>query len=183
MAVITLAAAKNHLNITVETHDAELNDVIASAVSALEGRVGPIEAKPGMTHRAAGGGKGLLLPTSHAVVSVQSVTEAVDGGSALTMGDLLLNARAGVITYSNGSTFPARAYDIVYTAGYQPVPADLVWATKEMVRHLWESQRGPGMRPGAPPSEGVANTIPGGGELFPYRVEQILRAYRPMPVY
>jgi hypothetical protein len=62
--------------------------------------------------------------------------------------------------------------------GYVALPADLVLAAKEMVRHLWLTQRGSGVqRPGSRPSDTLSNTLPGAAYTLPFRVEQLLAPY------
>ena len=176
MTVLTLPEAKAHLNITSNTQDAELGSFIESAESAIADRVGPL-APTGVTVRVEGGRRALVLPTARSVISLTSVTPV--GSVALVLEDLHLNARAGVIEYADGSAFSARAYDVVFQAGYDALPGALRMAVLEMVRHLWDTQRGGGSaRIGSPQFEGTANTIPGAAYLLPFRVSELIAPYR-----
>lgn len=171
MSILILAQAKTHLNITVSTYDGEIQDTIDEAEAAIAKRVGPL-VSTATTVRVRGMGDALVLPTTPAL-SLTSVTP-VDG-TALTLADLYLDDAAGVVTYNSGGSFgAARAYDVVYNAGRASCPDDLLRAIKELVRHLWETQRGPTARPGSPVSEAMSNTIPGSAYVFPFRVEQLL---------
>lgn len=170
MSTLTLAVAKTHLNVTGSAQDGEIQDTIDEAEAAIAERVGPL-VSTATTVRVRGMSDALVLPVTPAL-ALTSVTP-VDG-TALTLADLYLDAAAGVVTYDSGGSFSARAYDVVYNAGRSSCPDDLLRAIKEMVRHLWITQRGPTGRPGSGASEGVSNTIPGAAYVFPFRVEQLL---------
>lgn len=170
MSTLPLAVAKTHLNVTGTTHDGEIQDTIDEAEAAIAERVGPLVSTP-TTVRVRGVSDALVLPVIPAI-SLTSVTP-VDG-AALTLADLYLDTEAGVVTYDSGGSFSARAYDVVYNAGRSSCPDDLLRAIKELVRHLWITQRGPTGRPGSGTSDAAANTIPGAAYIFPFRVEQLL---------
>ena len=176
MSVLTLAEAKAHLNITDSSSDAELQTFIDAAEAALAARVGPLG--PVTTSaRVAGGGRTLLLPDAPAV-SITSVTPV--GGTALTVGDLYLDKTGGAISYASDALFSASWYDVVYVAGRaaNTLPDDLLMADKELLRHMWSTQR-PGARSTSPLGGEAANTIPGAAYLFPFRVEALLAPYLP----
>lgn len=171
MSVVALTEVKTHLNLTVTTHDAEVQSFIDSAEAAIGERVGPL-ASATRTVRVRGESRTLVLPVAPAV-SLTSVTPA-DSSTALTLSDLYLDAAAGLVRYESGATFGARHYDVVYEAGRATCPADLKLAVKELVRHLWTTQRGVAARPFSRESEGPSNTLPGAAYVFPFRVEQLL---------
>lgn len=171
MSVVAPSEVKTHLNITGATHDGELQSFIDAAEAAIGERVGPL-ASTAHEARVRGGGTALVLPVAPAV-SLTSVTPA--DSTALTLSDLYLNEDAGVVTYESGGSFSARHYDVVYQAGRATCPADLKLAVKELVRHLWTTQRGSAPRPGGGPlSDSTSNTLPGAAYVFPFRVEQLL---------
>ena len=168
MSVLTLAEAKTHLNLTGSTHDTELQDAIDSAESVIAKRVGPL-ASTATAVRVRGMCSALVLPVLPAI-SLTSVTGA--GGAALTLADLYLDTASGLVTYDDGSAFSERYYDVVYAAGRGTCPDDLLLAVKELVRWLWQPQRGPKAR-------GTADqeTPTGLGYLLPYRVEQLIQPH------
>jgi hypothetical protein len=169
MSVLDLASVRTHLNLVATTYDAELQSVIDAAEAAIGQRVGPL-APTSTTARVRGGGSMLVLPVSPAV-SLTSVTPA--DSTALTLADLYLDTGAGLVTYESGATFSARHYTVVYQAGRATCPADLKLAVKELVRHLWTTQRGPTARAGLA-AEMTSNSVPGAAYAFPFRVEQLL---------
>lgn len=161
---MTLPDAKTHLGITVDTDDAELTVMITAAEAALAKMCGPLSATA-TTSIVDGGGRSLPLPVSP-VISLTSVT-ASDGTTIATTDLSVLPP--GLVTYTNGGAcFPALWYTVVYQAGRATCPADLLLADKELVRHLWATQRGGAARPG-PQSD---PTSP--GFSVPYRVQELI---------
>jgi hypothetical protein len=145
MSALTLADAKTFLNITAATYDAELQTFIDAAEAAIAQRVGPLTTSS-VTKRVPGYGWNLHLPI-YPAVSLTSVTPV--GGTALTLSDLHLEGDVGAVSYNGGSFFTSPAYDEVYTAGRASVPADLLMKVKFVLKYLWNTQRGTGVRPGA----------------------------------
>jgi hypothetical protein len=168
MAVLSLPEMKAHLNITRTDNDAEIEMMIAAAEAAIAKRVGPLGPET-ITARVEGGGA-LILPRTPAV-SVTSVTPL--GSTAITTG-LHLDQAAATVTYDNGAGFPPGYYDVTYEAGRATCPDDLLMALKELVRHMWTTQRGGSSRPGSQPSDALSNSLPGSAYAFPVRVEQLL---------
>lgn len=174
MSALGLADARTYLKISDNTLNAELQDTIDDAESILAQRVGPLSLVE-ITARVPGYGWSLHLPTFPAV-ELTSVSTA--GGSALTLADLYLEQRTGDVSYTGGAFFASAGYDVVYTAGHSPLPADLRRAIKRLVRALWNDQRGGGTRPGANPEAPISPS------LLPAVVEQLIQPYdiRPLGV-
>lgn len=172
MSVLSLDAAKAHLNVTGTKDDIEIAETIDAAEAAITKRVGPLE--PTLKTVRVSGGSALVLPTTPAV-SLTSITPV--NGAALTLADAYLDSEAGVVLNMWGGSFSSIAYDVAYVAGREDCPADLMLAVKELVRHLWKSQRGGAQRPGSQPSDAMSNTLPGAAYAFPFRVEQLIAPY------
>lgn len=168
MSTVKLAEAKTHLNITKSDADGELQSTIDAAEATIAQHVGPLA--PTTVTATLRGSSLLLLPTAP-VISLTSITGA--SGGALTVGDFTLDAAAGIVTYSSGAWFGSQWYTVVYQAGRTTCPADLLFAVKELVRHLWESQRNPARFPGSSISDGPLDT-PGAAYLMPYRVQELI---------
>jgi uncharacterized phiE125 gp8 family phage protein len=176
VAALTRDEVKKHLNITGTGNDDELDEFTARAEAAIEKRCGPLVATT-VSSRVRGGASILPLPKTP-VVSLTSITPL--DGTALTVADYIVSP-GGNVEGKTGVTFGSRWYDVVYKAGHAAtvpdVPADLKLAALELVRHLWDTQRGGTARPGSRPSDAMSNTIPGAAYLFPFRVEQLLTPY------
>lgn len=170
MSALTLADAKAHLNISgtpVNLGDTEFQSLIDSAESLIAERTGPLVPTT-VTDRVWSNGYQITLRTTP-VISLTSVTSVYANQTALPAS--LFISPAGVITWADGrSVFFAGYYDVVYQAGYASVPAGLLYAVKEMVRHLVMTQRGAGRA--AQPSDQMAP-----GYLFPYRVSEAMEPY------
>lgn len=176
MAVPNLDDIKAHLNIDDVKHDDKLRDFIEAAVAAIGERVGPL-APEARTVRVRPAGRGLRVPSP--AISLTSVTG--NDGAEVTISDLYL-APTGLISLEDGGALTARFYTVTYMAGRDPIPADLVLAVKELVRHFWDTQRGPTVRPGAGRSDSAANSVPGAAYTFPFRVSELLKPHLPLLV-
>ncbi len=169
MSTLTVAQAKAHLSISGSTYDVDLQSVIDAAEAVISKRCGPLTSTAVTTRIA--GGDDLVLPIIPAL-ALTSVTP-VDG-TALTLGDLYLDTDAGIVTYNSGSCFTARYYTVVYNAGRSSVPNDLLLGVKELVRHLWQTRRGPTRRPGSSDGETMSNSLPGSAYVLPFRVSELI---------
>lgn len=166
MSTVPLSAVKTHLNITSTAQDGELQAFIDAAETAIEQRVGPL-CPVVTTERSRANGGTFVLGTTP-VVSLTSLTPV--GGTAYDVATLDVDVLAGTVGRTSGGSFSTGNFDIVYVAGRATCPADLELAVKELVRHLWESQRTPARFPGS--DEPIAPT--GAGYLMPYRVQELL---------
>ena len=177
MAVVSILEVRTHLNISRTDNDAELQAFINAATAAIGERVGPLEPTE-TTVRVRPAGRGLRVPAP--ATSLVSVADA--DGVALVPGDLFIEPASGLISANDGTTFGASYYTVTYMAGRDPVPADLKLAVLELVRHFWDTQRGPTARPGSTASETTANSVPGAAYLLPFRVSELLKPHMPILV-
>lgn len=151
MSALTLAQAKSYLKITSvdAARDIELQAAIDSAESSLSDELGPLASTP-VTSRVTifGYGDVLILPVIP-VISLTSVTGVLSGVAITPLTDLHLDCDHGLVTYNDGlRLFWEYRYDVVYSAGYATVPADLLNGIKELVRDRWAPQRGGAGKPG-----------------------------------
>lgn len=166
---VTFGDVKARLNISAVS-DSEIQDMIASAVSEQERRVGAVAPRT-VTEVVSGwpgwhgygydgygmyGGRGhpgyLLLgqqkPTEQ--LPVLSVTSATLNGSTVDVSQWYVeNGLAGMIRPSVSWPFGSSAvgftygtYAVTYVAGRNPVPQDLVEAALLRVQHSYATQRG-----------------------------------------
>jgi hypothetical protein len=173
VTVLALPTALAYLGLSGDNadRDAKLTTMIAAAVAAIGERVGPLEPVE-TTVRVKPSYVTLVIPTP--AVSITSVTDAV--GTVLDVSGLHLEQRAGLITNNDGTSFRSSWYDVVFLRGRETCPDDLVEAVLELVRHMWDTQRGP-TRPGAKDSESMSNKVPGAAYTFPFRVTELLAPY------
>lgn len=136
--------ARARLNISAAT-DSEIQDMIASAVSEQEQRVGAVAPRPVTEQLYAHHGR--LALSTRPVVAVVSATLA---GSPVDVSTWRVPAAmAGLVELgtgpwwgSSGPAFSGQLYTVTYTAGRNPVPQDLVEAALLRVQHSYATQRG-----------------------------------------
>lgn len=170
MATVDLAAVKRHLNITDTDSDAELTDFLSAANTMLASIVGPLSGS-GLTGRCVSDGSVMPLPTMP-VQSVDTMAALTDLDTALTPADYTLDKPAGVLY-----DVPPGTYTVTYTGGWVDLPDDLALAVKELVRHLWATQRG---RPSGRQSN--LDAAPVDAFAIPNRVLELVAPYRPIRV-
>lgn len=165
MSVVPLADAKTYLNIEATKNDTELQGFLDAAEAAIAHRVGPLE--PTDVTVRVNGAESLLLPV-YPVLSLTTLTDA--GGTSVPTAGLSVDLASGVVS---GSTFGSTSYTVTYSAGRNPLPADLRLAVLELVRHFWKTQRNPAQFSGSSISDGP-ESAPGAGYLMPYRVQELI---------
>jgi hypothetical protein len=150
MTVVSLDDICAHLNIEGSEHDQELQTFIDAAEAMIAGRVGPLEPTTITSVVSTGGGE-LTLPTKPVISIISAAATGVAWpGVSYGSSELLLDRETGRVTSSSDFGLSAGRYTVVYEAGREECPADLVLAVKELVRHFWErSQRGRGSRRGS----------------------------------
>jgi hypothetical protein len=169
VSVLTLAQAKTHLNIPVTTYDTELQDFIDAAEAAIVRKCGPLVSTATTVKLMHPGGL-MSLPTTPAI-SLTSITDS--SGTAASLTGVSVSSEGIVF----GATFPADLYTVVYQAGRATTPPDLLMAVKELLRHLWVSQRGAGVRPGSPINEPAGSLA----YAFPFRVSELIADHVQVP--
>ncbi|MFC6045736.1 hypothetical protein ACFP8W_06940 [Nocardioides hankookensis] len=142
--MLSLTAARRFLQVrdgvVNADQDTELTEAIAAAEDWVAGKVGPLS-PTSVTARVSGGTDTLILPEVPAL-SLTSVTPV--GGTALDVTQLHVGKRTGLVKNQTvtGAVFIATEYDVVYQAGWLPLPSDLVQAVKEALLYFWVPQRG-----------------------------------------
>lgn len=174
MATVDLAAVKAHLNITGPDDDTELETFLNAALAMVTTVVGPLSGSA--TGRCVSvfdmlAGSVMPLPTMP-VQSVETITGIWDP-TPLTVSDYTLDSATGLM-YG----VPPGVYVVDYTAGWATLPDDLALGILELVRHLWLSQRGGGVRTGLGQPD-VASPM---SYAIPNRVLELLAPYTPVKV-
>lgn len=173
--LISVDEAKEYLGKTTAMDDYTLNRMIEVASLCCEEYTGRHLRPSEQTVALSGEGKSALFLRP----PVRSVTSVTVDGEALTAGGWCVKAAAGLLY--RGSTpgagvWPVGADNVtvVYEAGpVEPSPI-AVHAAFEMLRHLWETQRGGPNRGDVRGDDWVS----GMGYTFPNRVMQLLDPMR-----
>ena len=143
MALDLLDDAKEHLNITSVTHDDEIERFVAVACAVGERYTGRTFGLTTVTETHRGGSDTLILRR----IPVVSIDEIVEDGIELATSDYALSTESGTVTrIVSGSPIPwvggVDEISVTYDTGYAEQPADDVQGVLEMVRHMWDTQRG-----------------------------------------
>ena len=133
--IVSLADAKAHLNITSTADDQELRAFLAAATSACEQHTGRVWGRRVVTETPTAAGRTMVVTT---LAPVMSVLEVTDGGVAVT--DFTADGVSGVIRRDSGVW--GEDVTVEYVAGVAAIPPHITQGVKEMLRHLWETQRG-----------------------------------------
>ncbi len=137
--IVSLAEAKQHLNITSTTHDEEIRTIIDAATEWVEYRIGPVVRRSITTTVTPSGGSLFLEPP---VISLTSLTSAFGYTETFNLATVYTDLSTGVLHYGySGSTF-AYPVTVTYVAGRAVVPAAVRLATMIMLKSFWETQRG-----------------------------------------
>lgn len=171
--VVSLSEVKRHLNITATGSDEELRALITVAQAAGEAYTGRVFGRRTVTQTASGGRNAIAL-TSLPVLSVTAVTE---DGNPLAADEYVTDLIAGVIYRADGGTWnhaDPLTVAVTYVAGYTAQPPTDRQGVLEMIRHLWDTQRGSmAMLP-----RGADDYNPGTGYSIPRRVSELWDLYR-----
>lgn len=167
LPLISLAEAKEHLNIpaTTTTSDEELRRFLDVATEMVENHCGQIFRRQTVITTRPGGKSFYIL--DRPVLSVSSV---VVNGTTLDPLNYKIALDAGVLQLLVGSGIYPDSVVITYVAGYANPPEIARHATRVLVAHLWETQRG---RAGGINRKGD-DFAPGSTFTMPNRVAELL---------
>jgi hypothetical protein len=169
--IVSLDDVKRHINdpLLTTTHDDELEIFVEAAASWLENHLGKAVIRRVYTDERHYGGHGWVMLNMTPVQSITSVTPVAVGGGAVDVADLDPDP-SGIIAYKDGTTaFPSGLYLWTYVAGPQVADSRHALAAREIVKGLWESQRGAS----GLPFQGELETVPGMGPTWA-RVQMLL---------
>lgn len=168
MSAVLLEEVKAHILVTDGSKNALVQSFIDEAEAIIVKKLGFLGPTT-ITGRRVSGGDCLVLP--HApVASVSSIVGK--SGAVVSVAGTYLNQGAGLIEAD--TSFSEAWYTVTYVAGYATLPDHLALAVKELVKHLWMSQRGPTTRQGEDPATPIT------AHLLPYRVQSLLDLEAPL---
>ncbi len=142
-AILSLAEGKNHIGVDTWTgDDDELRNFLMAVTEVVESKVGPC-VRRSVTQRVSQGTSSQLVLNQFPVISVTSVTSVWTGGPSWTTAQLVTDGDAGTVTVQYGAMpFWWGPWDVVYVAGRAVVAERHIHGAKELLRHLWDTQRG-----------------------------------------
>jgi hypothetical protein len=169
-ALLSLADAKAHLNITTTTYDDELREYLEAATKIVESYVGPVVRRT-YTRRVGGGRDRIPLPHTQ-VLEVTALTLVSDGSSPVTLTDLTVDTPSGILSLKAGGSITSGDLDVTYKVGRAYVESNWTLAAKHIVKANWNSQLGnlPSVQGDDP-----GYVVTGDGYLVPYRAISLLQ--------
>lgn len=187
-AVVNLEQVKQFLNITLPDSDGELPFYMSAATEMWANRGGPVGAQT-FDEWYDGGSTRIVVRTTP-IISITSVTESLgavsytlteaDPGTSGSAWSYSVDKSIGAFTRrAAGVAVPfmdgVKNVNIQYTAGVGTVPEDVQLAVLLLVKHMWQTQRGAGKRPGQSPADDYQ---PREAFAWPNRCEEILAGYK-----
>jgi hypothetical protein len=172
-AIVSLADAKAHLNMTGTSEDEEIQAWLAAITPIVEQRVGAVIPRTHTEQHTAGRSLWLRNPP---VISLTSVAPLfTTGGTTYLPADLIVST-SGRVRRGDGSAFTGGPYTVTYLAGRRVIPANITQAVLVILKHLWETQRGASRLPLQ--SEDDTQLVPGFGFAVPNRAMELLEPDR-----
>lgn len=177
--LLSIEDARQHLNLTSDDQDAELEVYLAAVTEAIEAYIGPVGRRT--VTETVYPSSGVLLLRTTPVLSLTSVTPYLS--AALTVGSLTVDTSAGIVYPGSYGGFYASRYDVVYVAGRAAVPAAVNLAARLVLQRLWDTQQGQSVSPRA--GFGAEDLGDTGTAAFAYvksyGVRELLDPYRLAP--
>ena len=176
-AIVGLDDIKAHLGITQPFTDDRLRSVALLASEMVEAYTGRVYRRQTITETYDGGSNTLILRR----LPVQAITSVTVAGIAAVATDYTLDTLAGIVyrnTLNAGWAWPSGTLNItvVYTVAPAVIPFRARQATLELIRHLWDSQRG---GYSIPKQQGAGDDWdPRQGYSIPRRVAELLDQLR-----
>ncbi|MGW3166979.1 hypothetical protein ACWC9Q_29795 [Streptomyces sp. NPDC001142] len=179
-AILSLADARAHLNLTGARDDAEVQFWNAATTRAVEYYVGPVVPRVFIEqHDVRDAAAIVLLRTP--VIAVTGVDSVSSGAAAYPVTGLGMDGATGELYRLDGGRMVGRLR-ITYRAGRTVVSENIQAGARIILEHLWLTQRGPrGGLAGGGQDYSVTEPIPGLGYAVPNRALQLLEPDRLPP--
>jgi hypothetical protein len=173
LGLVSLEDAKAHLDKSSTVDDDELEELISVATEIVESRVGPVLVRTVVERQ--GGGQSIWLQ-EYPVVDVVSIQPWLEFGIGYAVSGTKLDGDLGRLERMDGYPFIGGPFKVTYRAGRPVVTKAITHGAREIVRHLWETQRGGTtfIGPGPDPSEDEMFTVSGREYSVPRRVLELL---------
>ncbi|MFB6943191.1 hypothetical protein ACFWGL_17145 [Streptomyces sp. NPDC060286] len=179
-AILSLADARQHLNLSSARDDTEVQFWNAATTRAVEYYVGPVVPRTFVEqHDVRDAAAVVLLRTP--VIAVTGVESVPSGAAAYPVDSLSVDPATGELFRLDGGRMAGRLR-ITYRAGRTVVTENIAAGARIILEHLWLTQRGNrGGLAGGGQDYSVTEPIPGLGYAVPNRALQLLEPDRLPP--
>lgn len=169
--LISLKSAKKQLNIPAAdtTDDEEIGEYISGITRLVERVIGACVPRTVVEYKE--GNTNVIRLDVQPVLSLTTMTPYLTAGSTYLAAALKVTTEGRVMLLT-GLPFSWGPFEITYVAGRRPVPANARLATRMILQHLWETQRGSAGLP-LQQSDDVT-MVPGFGFAVPNRALELL---------
>lgn len=138
-SIISVADARQQLNMVSNASDEELRQVVSAATVAVENYLKrAIVRATRVDYRTVRTGQALCLAWTP-VLSLTSV--ATVDGSSWNVADLFVDPNSGIVSTLNGAS-PSGRLAVTYVAGMAYIPPNYREAAEIIAQHLWDAKRG-----------------------------------------
>jgi hypothetical protein len=178
--LVSLEDAKAHLDKTSTVDDDELEELIGVATEIVEDLVGPVLVRTVVERH--DGGRSLWLQ-EYPIVEVVSIEPWLEFGTGFAVASTRLDSETGRLERLDGQSFAPGPFKVTVRAGRPVVPKAVSHGAREIIRHLWETQRGGTtfVGPGPDPGEDEMFVVSGREYSVPRRVLELLAPERRIP--
>jgi hypothetical protein len=180
-AILSLADARAHLNLSSTADDPEVRFWNNVATRAIEFYVGPVVARA-FTERHNLRGAPVVVLLNTPVLELTAVSAVLTGGVAPAVDDLAVDGVTGEVYRLDGGCLTGRL-SFAYTAGRTVIVEHITGAARIILEHFWRTQRA-GRRGGVlagGDDYSVTEPIPGLGYAVPNRAVELLAPDRLPP--
>lgn len=178
--IVSLAAGKRHINedMTQTAHDDEIMEFILVGTDIIENVIGAVVMRTITNERHSAGGS--LWLRKYPIVSVTSIQPYLTFGVGYPISLIRWDNDSGRVERLDGYPFIGGPFAVTYAAGRQIVSQTIIGAAKQILAHLWETQRS-GMSASGPSEEDVMYAIRGKEYTVPRRVLELLQPGKKPP--
>jgi hypothetical protein len=137
-SIMSLTAAKAHLNMTSSKDDEEIRSMIEAVTAVIERHRGEAVVRQEVTEDNVMGNRNRFALLKHPVIEITEILDARGNSQDITKWQL--DKQNGILVNYNGAGLSG-SVTISYVAGYAEVPANYILAAKIILGHLWTTQR------------------------------------------
>lgn len=175
--ILSLAAAKAHLNMSSSRDDDEIRSMIESVTAVIERHRAEVIAQRVVVEDSPSGSSGQIALIARPVISVTAIEDW--SGATIPVDRYHLDGKNGILFAKAGGGGGRAPRRVTYLAGYAQIPANYIMAAKIILAHLWTTQRIQNI--GAQPTLGNSSrreeqivTPSGMGYAIPHRAIELL---------